>query len=250
MRTDRAKPPYGARPRLSSSSQRAMPYLAVADRETLLDAVLDVVGARLVICDVGPDGFVGVDLSSAGELIGIGDEPSVVALITRMLAERLSEGEVRLVGEDGRSRWLRLRCRAAPGGEHPGQQRLLAVCEDVTEEVERRDELLGRVVAAQHDERLRLARELHDGLGQTLTSASLFARSLEAGAGDAWGSTLAALRRLLEAALTETKTVIWRLRPTAVEELGFEAALEALAEQNVAFTVKGEADYGESSHRH
>ena len=90
-------------------------------------------------------------------------------------------------------------------------------------EVQSHEELL-------HDERLRLARELHDGLGQTLTSAALFARSLETGAGDASGATVAELRRLVEAALTETKTIMWRLRPTDVEELGFEAALQRLAE--------------------
>jgi signal transduction histidine kinase len=75
-----------------------------------------------------------------------------------------------------------------------------------------------------------LARELHDGLGQTLTSAALFARSLELGAGDAPRSTVAELRRLVEAALSETKRIMWRLRPADVEELGLEGALQALAE--------------------
>lgn len=89
------------------------------------------------------------------------------------------------------------------------------------------DDLL---VEVRHEERLRLARELHDGLGQTLTSAALFARSLELGAGDASGATVAELRRLVEAALTETRTIMWRLRPADVEELGFEAGLQRLAE--------------------
>lgn len=83
---------------------------------------------------------------------------------------------------------------------------------------------------ARGDERLRLARELHDGVGQTLTSAMLLARSLEAEAGSTSPSTVAELRRLVEAALTETRTIMWRLRPVDVEELGFEAALDELAE--------------------
>lgn len=86
------------------------------------------------------------------------------------------------------------------------------------------------VLDARGDERLRLARELHDGVGQTLTSAMLFARSLEAEAGGTSPATVTELRRLIEAALTETKTIMWRLRPVAVEELGFEAALDELAE--------------------
>ena len=195
-----------------------------AGREASLDAVLDVLGAWLIVGDVGPDGSVRVDMASAG------DEPAVVALVTRMLREELPEGEVRLLGTDGRPQWVRLRCRATPSGEHPGHRRLLLVCQDVSDDVERRDQLLGRIAAAQHDERLRLARELHDGPGQTLTSAALFARSMDGGAGDASGSAVATVRSLVEAALTETKTIMWRLRPTAVEHLGFEAALHALAE--------------------
>ena len=93
--------------------------------------------------------------------------------------------------------------------------------------VQSHDELL---VDVRHDERLRLARELHDGLGQTLTSAALFARSLELGAGNASGASVAELRRLVEVALAETRTIMWRLRPSDVEELGFEAALQRLAE--------------------
>ena len=85
------------------------------------------------------------------------------------------------------------------------------------------------VAWARHDERLRLARDLHDGLGQTLTSAALFARSLEESAGDS-RSTVAVLRQLVEAALAETETIMWRLRPAGVEQLGFEAALHTLAD--------------------
>lgn len=195
-----------------------------AGGEALLDGVLDVLGACLVVADVGPDGSVRVDMASAGV------EPEIVALVTRMLAEGRPDGEVSPLRGDGRSRWVRLRRRASPGGDHPGHQRFLVVCEDVTEEVEHRDQVLGRIAAARHDERLRLARELHDGLGQTLTSAALFAGSLAGGAGDASGSKGATLRRLVEVALTETKTIMWRLRPTDVEQLGFEAALHALAE--------------------
>jgi two-component system NarL family sensor kinase len=93
--------------------------------------------------------------------------------------------------------------------------------------------LIARMLAearaeGRQEERLRVARELHDGLGQSLTAAVLLARSLEIGRGS--GSTVADLRGQVEAALNETKTILSDLRPREVEELGFGAALREMAE--------------------
>jgi two-component system sensor histidine kinase UhpB len=96
---------------------------------------------------------------------------------------------------------------------------------------EQRRTLLARLVDTQHEERVRLARELHDGLGQTLTSAALFAKSLEQEADGELGAAVGSLRALLDEGLAETRTLVWRLRPVEVEELGFSAALKTIAEK-------------------
>src|SRR5207302_2415821 len=96
---------------------------------------------------------------------------------------------------------------------------------------EQRRALFARLVDAQHDERVRLARELHDGLGQILTSAALFAGSFEEEAGDQFGGALASVRGLLEEALAATRTLVWRLRPVEVEELGLARAIRKLTEK-------------------
>jgi len=94
---------------------------------------------------------------------------------------------------------------------------------------EQRAAVLTHLIDTQHEERLRLARELHDGLGQTLTSAALFAAALEKDAPAPFAASVGILRGLVEDALASTRTVMWRLRPVEVDELGFVAALRAMA---------------------
>ena len=109
----------------------------LADRraEALLDAVLDVVGARLVLGDVDPQGNVRADLTSASDIIGAGGASSVVALISRMVREGRTEADIRLVAGDGPPRWLRLKCRTTSNAEQPGHRRLVVVWEDITRAV-------------------------------------------------------------------------------------------------------------------
>jgi two-component system, NarL family, sensor histidine kinase UhpB len=92
-----------------------------------------------------------------------------------------------------------------------------------------------RLVTAQEDERDSLARDLHDGVGQTLTAVVL---TLDAGAaalsaGPDAGSAEAAIRRaraLAVAALDEARSVAARLRPARIHEVGLGAAVRDLAE--------------------
>jgi PAS domain S-box-containing protein len=97
-------------------------------------------------------------------------------------------------------------------------------------EQERR-QLLERIVEAHGEERVRVARELHDGLGQILTSASLFASSIAEDAPPELAGSLAALRGLLDESLAATRTLVWRLRPIEVDELGLAGAVATLAEK-------------------
>ncbi len=82
-------------------------------------------------------------------------------------------------------------------------------------------------VAAAEEERRRLSRELHDGLGQTLGAIAVtLARARAAGGG---GEELAQAARLTDDALAELRRAIEDLRPPALEDLGLSGAVEALA---------------------
>jgi two-component system sensor histidine kinase UhpB len=88
-----------------------------------------------------------------------------------------------------------------------------------------------RLVTTQEEERERLARDLHDGVGQNLTAVIL---SLDA-AGTANASRpvmQAAVRRarsLAVSALDEARDVATRLRPARIQEIGLGAAISDLA---------------------
>ena len=95
-----------------------------------------------------------------------------------------------------------------------------------------------RLTTAQEDERARLARDLHDGVGQTLTAVVLTLDHVEESlrhpdrtrAGTL--ATAAAIRHARElsvAALDETREVAAQLRPPRIHEIGLGAAIVDLA---------------------
>ncbi|RPJ01219.1 MAG: PAS domain S-box protein, partial [Chloroflexi bacterium] len=86
---------------------------------------------------------------------------------------------------------------------------------------------------AAHQERQRLARDLHDAVSQTLFSATItaeaFVRQWERDPASV-GPKLADLHRLTRGALAETRAVLLELRPEALTDIGFEELLHQLAE--------------------
>ncbi len=82
----------------------------------------------------------------------------------------------------------------------------------------------------QEEERRRLARELHDGLGQTLTALKnqleWLARRSAAGSEAAQEASLAA--QVAGQALQETRELSRLLRPAALDDMGLETALRSL----------------------
>lgn len=93
-----------------------------------------------------------------------------------------------------------------------------------------------RLLTAHEQERSRLARDLHDGVGQTLTAVIL---TLDAAESELWAgsnppsgharSSIARAQTLASAALEEARGVAAELRPARIHEIGLGAALANLA---------------------
>ncbi|RPI99840.1 MAG: HAMP domain-containing protein, partial [Chloroflexi bacterium] len=89
-----------------------------------------------------------------------------------------------------------------------------------------RAQFVSRVIAAQEEERRRIARELHDSTSQSLTSLLVGLQALEqAGDGDV-GRRSEDLRQIVSKTLEEVHGLAWQLRPSALDDLGLTAALE------------------------
>jgi signal transduction histidine kinase len=92
-----------------------------------------------------------------------------------------------------------------------------------------------QVVAAREEERRRLRRDLHDGLGPTLAAARLKVQAVRARAADP--SVLDQLDEELAEVLSDVRRISRELRPPALDELGLMPALRAHAAR---FAVDGE----------
>src|ERR1700681_773094 len=106
---------------------------------------------------------------------------------------------------------------------------LLADLQHLTVDLQRSRE---RLVAAREEERRRLRRDLHDGLGPALASVTLMAdatRNLLTQDPAAADALLTKLKAEAQAATLEIRRVVYRLRPPALDELGLAAALREQA---------------------
>jgi two-component system sensor histidine kinase DegS len=97
------------------------------------------------------------------------------------------------------------------------------------EREKRLGELLHQVVEAQEMERQRIARELHDATGQSLTAVALGLRGVESTLATNPAKAIAQLRELKgysTDALGELRHIIADLRPSQLDDLGLVAALQ------------------------
>ena len=127
--------------------------------------------------------------------------------------------------------------------------------EDVNNELrlaeERLRHLTARLMQIQDSERRRIARDVHDGLGQYLVGVKMgidqFARRLS---NDLEGhQALSEISELLNQAITEARTISHLLHPPLLDEIGLESALSVYTEgfakrSGIAVTLDVSPDLG------
>lgn len=85
-----------------------------------------------------------------------------------------------------------------------------------------------RLVRAQEEERGRVARDLHDGIGQTLTALTLTLDAASTGNPTDMPRAVERSRELAREALADTRLAAERLRPPRLAERGLASALRAM----------------------
>ena len=145
--------------------------------------------------------------------------------------------------KDGTKIWGRLHiCRLKPiGDEHP---MVLAMVEDITKRKEAEQklnaaqsslhELTARLIQAQEDERRRLARELHDDIGQRLSMLMIDLEHINCHlpviSGAQFGDLAGALQRMDEL-ISDVHQLSHHLHSSKLQYLGLKAALRELCQQ-------------------
>jgi two-component system sensor histidine kinase UhpB len=86
-----------------------------------------------------------------------------------------------------------------------------------------------RALAAQEGERVRVARELHDEVGQTLTGVVLALEGIHRRAPEGLHGDLADVQEAARAGVEQVREIARGLRPGPLEELGLRSALTTLA---------------------
>ncbi|CAA9554993.1 MAG: hypothetical protein AVDCRST_MAG88-1041, partial [uncultured Thermomicrobiales bacterium] len=93
-----------------------------------------------------------------------------------------------------------------------------------------RARLLEKVLTAQEEERCRIARDLHDGIGQSLTTLlvglSAMGQAPDLDAARGWAEELG---RVASGAMDDVRRISRGLRPSVLDDLGLVAALERCA---------------------
>ena len=122
----------------------------------------------------------------------------------------------------GMTRWRRGRAPRCSGG--PVVVALAQTFNDMLDRLEsERRESARQALLVQEAERRRIARELHDEVGQTLTGVMLQIEGLAASIPDELRGQLDELRETARHGTEEVRRIARRLRPDALEELGLQA---------------------------
>jgi PAS domain S-box-containing protein len=165
------------------------------------------------------------------------------------------QGEKKYICKDGRTAWGRLNVSLLRGAEEEDR---LAICmiENITDQKQAEKEIRTyqeqlRSVASElslteERERRRLATDLHDHVGQILALAQIKLGAIrESASSTQLLEPMDEVRRLIEQTIQYTRSLTFELSPPILYDLGFDAAVEWLAElmqEQHGLTVKVQAD--------
>jgi PAS domain S-box-containing protein len=158
------------------------------------------------------------------------DRDRVVSICNRIVREgKRQDFEFRMISVHGQTLWFHA---AAEVAEQDGRRPELAgVMNDITD-LKRAEEriraLSSRLIRIQDDERRRISRELHDSLGQYLTSVKINVELIKrecTGIDETHRALLAESSETLERCVQEVRSVSYVLHPPLLDELGLLAAL-------------------------
>jgi signal transduction histidine kinase len=114
---------------------------------------------------------------------------------------------------------------------HELGQSLLAAHQLIEQRTTERNALRHRIMRAQEEERLRLARDLHDQTGQSVSAAIMDLKAIEPLVEEKGRERVRVMGKQLEGLGHMLHRIAWELRPASIDELGLTHALENYIEE-------------------
>jgi two-component system, NarL family, sensor histidine kinase UhpB len=205
-------------------------YVSLLYRLAGLNAAVVLIGVALTIVVLAPHRLSGPRIDvEAGVLVAA----LTLVVAVNLLVLRRVVGPLQALTERARRVNLAGPAERMPGAEPTSEVGELALTLNemlARLEAERR-EATGRVLAGQEAERLRIAQELHDQVGQDLTAVLLSLARAGPGAEGDHAAALAEAQAAVRASLEDVRRIALELRPEALDDLGLASALAVLCER-------------------
>ncbi|MBT1686122.1 sensor histidine kinase [Dawidia soli] len=225
--------------------------LARADRGGNVLFLADAFVGQVVADAVPSDG----DLRLSDLFAGIGEPGDWMDAVIDTVSEGNSwQGELTLAGPDGTTPWMDV--TITPVYEQAGQvSELLVLATDITlrkeaehgmkqknkAEIERKiNQQKFRsvlILEGQEEERKRLAMDIHDGIGQMLTSLNFQISSIDVGDTVKAEKKIIEIDHLVKDVIKEVRRVTFNLKPTVLGDYGLQAALNVFIQEIAKLTA-------------
>lgn len=184
------------------------------------------------------DELYGLTVNQLFDKVHMQDLPLFTAL-NQEAAQHPVTGEFRFRHVTGEYIWLRCRISQIAYAE---RNATLLTAVDITDIKRAREYVVASATDSEDRERMRIATELHDGLGQLLTTASLNLGAIKISPNcfsERDATKLDTAIASIKAAMEETRSIALNLMPKAVQDFGYALAAEQLiASLNQAGTVR------------
>lgn len=163
-------------------------------------------------------------------------------------------GEVQVLTQEGRKLWLEM--SIVPMNQVRKSKSVLVLCTDITKRIESQNELVrlseqrlkkevdlqkaqaSQIVEAQEEERKRIAKDIHDGIGQMLTALKFNVESINFDETDTVRPKVDKLKGLLGDLIKEVRAVTFNLTPPELLDYGVIPTLSKLTDQLSKLTGK------------
>jgi two-component system, NarL family, sensor histidine kinase UhpB len=205
-------------------------YVPLLHRAAAINALLLTAAVALTVVVLAP-GKVS-ELALDGELLVVLAGVALVVLVNVYLLRRVI-GPVQALIAFARGVDYATLDQRVPGAEPTSEAGELALTfnQMLARLQDERRESTGRVLRAQEAERLRIAQELHDQVGQELTAVLLGLSRIASRVPSRLEDDVLAVQEAVRESLEDVRRIAVQLRPEALDDLGLTSALAVLADR-------------------